>query len=430
MGLIRGISAPVLVAVLVNAVVGAGILGLPASAFALAGSWSILAWALCAVVIGAVALCFAEVGSRFTQTGGPYLYARAAFGPTVGFATGWIAWVSRPITIATIGNLLVGYAAAFWPAAAAGVPRFLVITAFMLALTYVLLIGIRQTALVSSTFTVGKVLVLGGFILLGLPAMEWERISFEVLPDPGSLAACVMLVLFAFAGFELGPVVAGEIRDPRRNLPFGLIAALVIVAVLYILVQIVAIGTLPELASSERPLADAAAVFLGPIGGGTFAFIAMMLLLGTMLTTLLLGTRLLYSFGEQGQLPAFFARVHASRHTPVAAILVTTGIAYLATLFSTFAGALLIATATRVLTYLITCLALIALRRRQTAAPAAFHLPLGVPIAWICSLVLVFLLFQSTARELLMLLAVGAAGVVPWYLFRKREPVLGSDLPR
>lgn len=429
MGLIRGISGPVLVAVLINAIVGAGILGLPARAFALAGSWSILAWTLCAVVIGAVALCFAEVGSRFTQTGGPYLYARAAFGPTVGFATGWIAWVSRPVTIATIGNLLVGYAAAFWPAAAAGLPRFLVITAFMLALTWVLIAGIRQTALVSSTFTVGKLLVLGGFIAFGLPAMEWDRIAFDALPDPGSLAACVMLVLFAFAGFELGAVVAGEIQNPQRTLPFGMIAALLVVAVLYILVQIVAIGTLPELASSERPLADAAAVFLGPIGGGTFAFIAMMLLLGTMLTTLLLGTRLLYSFGEQGQLPTFFARVHPTRHTPIAAILVTTGIAYLATLFSTFAGALLIATATRVLTYLITCLALIALRRQPAVTAPAFHLPFGVPIAWTCSLILVFLLFQSTMTELLMLLAVGAAGLVPWYLLRGRQPRVSGNLP-
>jgi basic amino acid/polyamine antiporter, APA family len=421
-GLLRGISRPLLVAVLVNSIVGAGILGLPGRAYAIAGTWSLLAWGLCGIITAAVALCFAEVGSRFTQTGGPYLYARVAFGPVMGFAVGWVTWVTRPLTIAVIGNLLVGYASALWPAAGSGAPRLLVITGFMAVLTGVLVAGIRQTAFVSTAFTVGKVVVLGVFVVAGLPAVEWDRIAFDAAPDAGALASAVLLLVFAFGGFETGAVVAGEIGNPRRDLPAGMMAALGIVATLYVLIQLVAIGTAPGLATSDRPLADAAAVVLGPIVGRTFALVALMLLLGTMLMTLLLGTRMMYALGEQGQLPAFFARVHPRTRTPVGSILVTCGIAYLATLFSTFAGALVIATSTRVVTYLVTCLALPALRRRSDVPAALFQLRAGVPIAVACTLVLVFLLFQSSWVELATLVAVSAAGLVPWWLARPGAP--------
>jgi amino acid transporter len=420
-GLLRAISRPLLVAVIVNAIIGAGILGLPGRAFAVAGTWSLLAWVLCAILIGAVALCFAEVGSRFTQTGGPYLYAHVAFGPAIGFLVGWVTWVTRPLTIAAIGNLLVGYASALWPAAGSGAPRIVVITAFIAVLTAVLVAGIRETALVSTAFTAGKLAVLGVFIVAGLPAMAWDQVAFEAAPDPGAIASAVLLLVFAFGGFETGAVVTGEIGNPRRDLPTGMIAALGIVAALYILVQLVAIGTASNLVTSERPLADAATVFLGPIVGRTFALVALMLLLGTMLTTLLLGTRMLYALGEQGQLPAFFARVHGRTRTPIGSILVTCGVAYLATLFSTFAGALVIATSTRIVTYLVTCLALPVLRRRRDVAPPLFELRAGIPIAVGCATVLAFLLFQSSWTELATLVGVSAAGLLPWWLARTGE---------
>jgi amino acid transporter len=420
-GLLRGISRPLLVAVLVNSIIGAGILGLPGRAYAVAGTWSLLAWVLCAILTGAVALCFAEVGSRFTQTGGPYLYARVAFGPTIGFIVGWITWVTRPLTIATIGNLLVGYLSAVWPAAASGAPRVIVITGFIAVLTGVLVKGIRETAFVSTAFTGGKVAVLGLFIVAGLPAMEWDRVAFEAAPEPAALASAILLLVFAYGGFETGAVVAGEIGNPRRDLPGGTIAALGIVAALYILVQLVAIGTAPDLATSERPLADAATLVVGPVAGRLFALVAVMLLVGTMLTTLLLGTRMMYALGEQGQLPAFFARVHPRTRTPIPSILITCGLAYLATLLSTFASALVIATSTRILTYLVTCLALPALRRRRDVTAPLFNLKVGVPIAVTCVAVLLFLLFQSSWTELAMLVAVSGAGLIPWWLTGSRK---------
>ena len=239
-----------------------------------------------------------------------------------------------------------------------------------------------------AAFTCGKLVVLGVFILAGLPVMTWDRVVFQAAPDLGGLASAILMLVFAFGGFEMGAVVAGKISNPRRDLPVGMIAALGIVAALYILVQLVAIGTAPGLATSARPLADAATVVLGPIVGRTFALVALMLLLGTMLTTLLLGTRMMYALGEQGQLPAFFARVHPRTRTPIGSILVTCSLAYLATVFSTFTGALVIATSTRILTYLVTCLALPVLRRqRDVAAPSSssgLAFPSRSPARW-CS---------------------------------------------
>ena len=419
--LLRGISRPLLVALLVNDIVVAGILGLPGRAYAVAGTWSLLAWVLCAVLIGAVALCFAEVGSRFTQTGGPYLYARVAFGPAIGFIVGWVTWITRPLTIAAIGNLLVGYVSSLWPEASAGTPRIVVITVFITVLTAVLAAGIRETAFVGAAFTGGKLLVLGLLIVAGLPAVAWDRVAFVAAPDLGALASAMLLLVFAFGGFEMGAVVAGEIRDPRRDVPTGMIAALAIVAALYFLIQLVAIGTAPGLATSERPLADAATVILGPIAGRMFALVALMLLLGTMLTTLLLATRLLYALAEQGQLPGFFARVHVRTRTPVASILITCGLAYLATVFSTFTGALVIATSTRIVTYLVTCLALPVLRWRREVPAPLFELRAGVPIAVGCTVMLMFLLFQSSWMELATLVGLSAAGLLPWWLARSRE---------
>ena len=368
----------------------------------------------------------AEVGSRFAQTGGPYLYARVAFGPAVGFMVGWITWVSRPLSIAAIGNLLVGYTSALWPAAGSGAPRVVIITTFIVVLTTVLVAGIRETAWVGTAFTCGKLVVLGVFILAGLPIMTWERVVFEAAPDLGGLASAILLLVFAFGGFDLGAVVAGEIRNPRRDLPVGMIAALGLVATVYILVQLVAIGTSPGLATSTRPLADAATIVLGPIAGRAFALVALMLLLGTILSNLLLATRMMYALGEQGQLPALFARVHPRRRTPIGSILVTCGLAYVATIFSTFTGALAIATSTRILTYLVTCVALPVLRRQRDVPAPLFVLRAGVPIAVASTVVLTVLMFQSSWTELVTLVAVSTAGLLPWSLARSRGLATGA----
>src|SRR5215468_12355034 len=155
-GLIRGIRRWDLVAVAINGIIGAGIFGLPSQVYALLGTYSLIAFAACALVVALVVLCFAEVGSRFSETGGPYLYARVAFGPVVGFEVGWLLWLARITAFSALCNLLLGYLSFFWPAAGSGWVRAFVVTAVVIALTTINFIGVHEAALVSNLFTIGK----------------------------------------------------------------------------------------------------------------------------------------------------------------------------------------------------------------------------------------------------------------------------------
>src|ERR1044072_3638799 len=163
--IIRGIGRWDLVALMVNITIGSGILGLPSKLFALTGVYSVLTLVLCAALLAIVAICFAEVGSRFTNTGGPYLFTRTAFGATPGFIVGWLYWVSRVLTFATICNLLVVYVARVVPALQGPGVRVAIITSVVLAIGLVNLLGIRQETVVSTGPTGLKawlLLVFGG----------------------------------------------------------------------------------------------------------------------------------------------------------------------------------------------------------------------------------------------------------------------------
>src|SRR5437867_3696532 len=142
-GLVRGIRKWDLVAVAINGIIGAGIFGLPAKVYALIGTYSLIAFVACAIVVTLIILCFAEVGSRFDETGGPYLCAREAFGPTVAFEVGWLSWLARLTALAANCNLLVSYLAFFWPPANSTIPRALVITGVVLSLTALNVLGVR-----------------------------------------------------------------------------------------------------------------------------------------------------------------------------------------------------------------------------------------------------------------------------------------------
>jgi amino acid transporter len=116
-GLLRAVRRWDLVALVINAIIGAGIFGLPSKVFALAGSFSLVAFVLCAGLVIIIILCFAEIGSRFKETGGPYLYTRAAFGDVGGFEVGWLVWLARITAFASLCNLLLSiasYSGAFY----------------------------------------------------------------------------------------------------------------------------------------------------------------------------------------------------------------------------------------------------------------------------------------------------------------------------
>jgi len=418
-GLVRGIRRWDLLFLVLNAIIGAGIFGLPARVYALAGSWSLLAYLACAGLVALIILCFAEVSSRFVTTGGPYLYAREAFGPLAGFQMGWLLWLARLTAFAALCNLWLDYLAFFWPAAEAGTGRNAVIVGIVLVLTILNVRGVRASTLFNDGITLAKLVPLLFFILVGAFFIEPQNFSFENVPDVTSFSAAVLLLVFAFSGFEMAVIPAGESRDPRRHAPFALLVGIGFIALLYLLIQIVSIGTLPGLEQSTRPLADAAASFLGTPGAVLITAGALVSITGTLNVIVLVGPRLPFAMAEGGQLPRIFAATHPRYHTPWVAIVVSSVTMLVFTIQGTFITALTISTVIRLFTYAATCAALPVLRRRGDVVEGGFTAPGGIFTAVAAIALCGWLITSSGWNDIRLTLFAAGVGFVLYFIFRK-----------
>src|SRR5215831_2788148 len=308
-GLSRAITKWDLVALFVNVTVGAGILRLPSDVQKAVGNYSLAAFVVCAAVIALIALCFAEVGSRFSGTGGPYLYARETFGPLAGFVVGWLMWLTRVAGFATLTQVFVAYLGYFWPAAQSGMPRIIIISALVVLLTIINLIGVRESARAGDIFTISKLIPLLLFAAVGLFFVNASNFSLTARPSLGAFSGAVFVLIYVFSGFEAVLVNSGEVRQSQRVIPFALLFGLGAAVLLCLFIQVVCIGTLPQLASSERPVADAGRTFLGAIGPVIISVGALIGILGTLNTVMLALTRLPFAMAVQGQLPGWLAQV-------------------------------------------------------------------------------------------------------------------------
>ena len=416
--LVRGLGRWDFTAIVINTIIGAGIFGLPAKVFAQIGSWSLLAFAACTLVVGLVVLSHAEVSSRFSATGGPYLYAREAFGPVVAFEVGWLFWIVRMTTFAANCNLFVTYLGFFVPGANEGGLRIALISLVVITLTVVNFRGIRHSALMTNFLTAGKLIPLLVFAGVGMFFIEPANFNFDPLPGYSSFSTSVLLLIYAFVGFEAAVVLSGEVRDAERSIPFGTLVALGICAVLYIVVQAVSIGTLPGLAASERPIADAAVVFLGIYGAGFITIGSLFSIFGNLNSGVLASTRTLFAMSEQRQLRSMLSRTHALYKTPTISILLTAAVTFVLTVQSSFLSALTIATITRLIIYATTCSALPLFRRRTDLPAPAFKAPFGVAAA-LMSIALIIWLLSSVdyTKEGLPLIIAAAAGLIVFAVF-------------
>jgi amino acid transporter len=397
-GLSRDIRKWDLVALLVNVTVGAGILKLPADVQRAVGNYSLIAFVVCAAIIGLIALCFAEVGSRFTGTGGPYLYARETFGPTPAFLVGWLMWLTRLAGFATLVQVFVAYLGYFWPAAQTGFTRTAIIATLVIILTAINLIGVKQSTRASDVFTISKLIPLLILVIVGLFFIDPTRFTLNAAPGFGTFTSAVFVLVYVFSGFEAVLINSGEFRQPQRVIPFSLVVALSTAVVLFLLIQVVCIGVLPNLATSERPLADASQVFLGRVGPTIISIGALVSIFGTLNVIMLACTRLPFAMAEQGQLPSPLARIHRKFRTPHVSILVCAIAALLIAVSGTFIYAVKITVITRVIVYASTCVALPILRRRQHDE-GSFKVPFGIAVSLVCVALCMWLLINSDWRE-------------------------------
>ena len=425
--LVRGIGRWDLVAIAINGIIGAGIFGLPSKVYALIGTYSLIAFVACGLVVALIILCFAEVSSRFEETGGPYLYAREAYQPAVAFEIGWLIWLARVTAFAANCNLLINYLSYFWLSATGDLWRALIIVFVVLVLVVINILGIRQTAMFSNVFTVGKLVPILIFIAAGLFFLNPQAFEFGPSPTTADFSKSVLLLVYAFTGFEMATIPAGEVKDPQRNLPRALLTAILVVAFLYIMIQVVCVGTLPELAQSQKPLADAGSRFLGTAGGAIISAGAIISITGNLNILLLSGSRLPFAMAEQRQLPSFVGNIHTRFFTPYISILLTAGLMMFLTLKSSFVEALTISTIARLVTYGATCLALPLFRAKREAPPAAFKLPGGTIIAILCLLLIAWLLLNSTWYERVVSAIAGAVGLAIYFAYRVYSRHKNSD---
>ena len=265
----------------------------------------------------------------------------------------------------------------------------------VLVLAIINLLGIRQAAIVSNVFTVGKLIPIILFIAAGLFFLNPQAFEFGPSPTTAAFSQSVLLLVYAFTGFEMATIPAGEVKEPQKNLPRALLIAIVVVATLYIRIQVVCVGTLPGLAQSTKPLADAGSQFLGTAGGAIISAGAIISITGNLNILLLSGSRLPFAMAEQKQLPAFIGSIHTKFFTPYVSILLTAALMLFLTLKSSFVAALTISTIARLVTYGATCLALPLFRAKPDAPAAAFKLPGGTIIAVLSLLLIVWLLLNS-----------------------------------
>jgi amino acid transporter len=417
--LVRAIGRWALTAAVVNSVIGSGIFGLPSTVAGFVGPWGPLAVLLAGVCMFVVVLCFAEVGSRFDQGGGPYLYAREAFGPSLGFHVGWLHVWTRLLSAAAVLNVFVAYLSVLIPAAGTPVGRAVAMIVGVALVTVLNVRGVRQSTWAVNGFTVAKLLPLVLLVLVGLVHLSPDVLATQAVVRPAWTDA-VLILVFAYGGFESAVIAAGEMRDPRRDMAFALIAAMVAITVLYCLVQLVIGGVLPDAAGSTTPVASALARLLGPVGATIGALAVVVSVYGWLTGFALMTPRVLLAMAERHELPAVIGRIHPVGRTPHVAIIANSVIALGLGLVGSFAETATLAAIVRLGIYASTCAALIALRHRS-ASPGRFTLPGGEVFAVVGLGFSAWMLATRSFEQAWMLAAMVASGALARWAVRRGD---------
>ncbi|HEV7920371.1 MAG TPA: APC family permease [Thermoanaerobaculia bacterium] len=392
--LVRTVGFWGLVAMCINAVVGSGVFLLPSESYKLLGPFSLWAPLLFAVPVFILVLCFAEAASHFSEPGGAYLYARTAFGDFIGFETGWMNWLARVTSLASLSNGFVLALARLHEPLGSGTARTAIILGSILILATIHFVGVRYGAASIYVFTLGKLIPLVGFIIVALIVWRTNPIpgSF-VLPGAGTKwNDAALFMLFAYAGFENMGVPAGEFKNPKRDLPRALLVGTLAIAIIYVLAQLGAMSALPDLSNSSTPIADAAAQLIGPIGALLVTVGALLSMAGTNSGTVLEGSRMLYALSLGRSRLRLLSYVHPRFRTPSVAIIIHVCFAAALALGGSFAYLALLSSTARLATYLFTCAGVPFLRKLG----GGFRLPLILPIlGTLVSLTLVVTLDSS-----------------------------------
>ena len=423
-GLLRTIGRWSLTALMMNSIIGSGIFGLPSVLAASLGALSPLSCLAAGAGVLVIAACIAEVSSRYDQTGGLYLYARDAFGRFPGLLVAWLTWLTRIAAPAAAANLFCTYFAQFFPALQNRAGTLLILTVLVGQLTFFNYVGVKTGNYVSNIFTAIKVGFLFFFVLAGLLAILRHpemRVPFSVPPlTAKGWFEPILLLVYAYGGFEGALFVGGETKNPRRDTPLALLLALAIVCVIYTGVQFVTVTSLPNAALSSRPLADAARTFLGSAGATAMALAALVSAYGYLSANLLHAPRITFALAEGGDFPAVLAKVHQRFRTPYISVLLYAGLLFTLAALGNFRWNALLSAVSRLAVYGAMALAVPVLRRRNDGK-AHFRLPLPYLFAGCGILFSAVLLTRMGRGEFIIIATTCAIALLNWFFVRGQK---------
>ncbi len=422
----RAIGRLALIGLVLNSVIGSSVFGLPSVLGAQLGALSPWACVLAALGMALIVACFAEVASRFRNAGGAYLYARVAFGRLAGIEMAWLTYLVRLTAAATNANLFVIYLAQFWPAAKGPIASPIVLALLLIPLAAANYRGISAGIGVSNGFIVAKLIPLAVFLIAGGVFVLTLPSALAVVPPPataGTWLHAILLLVFAYGGFEAALIPLGEAKNPRRDAPVALFAMLGICALVYSLVQLIVVQTLPDPGASDRPLAAAAQIFLGPAGAVLLAAGALVSVYGYLAGAMLNVPRLTYAMAAEGDLAARFAAVHPRFRTPHTSIVLFATLTWLFAARSNFLQNLTLSAVSRLITYAAVCCALLVFRQREARGDggletAWFRVPGGTVVALIGIAFSLALTVRMSWHEVGVLAVTLAVGGIHWYLVR------------
>jgi basic amino acid/polyamine antiporter, APA family len=421
--LVRAIGRWSLAALVINSIIGSGIFGLPSDLGRLLGRFSPLAVLIAGIAIGIIMACFAEVGSQFSQAGGPYLYARATFGRFIGIEVGWLLWLVRVAAPAANANLFGIYLGEFWAAASEPVPRFLILTLLVAIHALINFYGVRGGTRSNDIFTVAKLIPLLLIALAGTAYIaSGQPISAVAKATPVSTSPwlkSILLLVFAYGGFESAVIPMSEARNPRGDVAFALLMALVTCTVLYTSIQWVVVKTLADPSHSQRPLADVARLIAGPAGAVLMSIGALVSTYANISANMLAVPRITFALAEHGDFPSMFAAVHPKFRTPYVSILAFAILMWLLALLGSFTWNLTLSAVARLFYYGVVCAAVLALRRKQPGA-ALFRVPAGPLWALLGIGICLLLITQVDLSKSLILLAVILVALMNWIVVRSQ----------
>jgi amino acid transporter len=414
-----------------NTIIGTGVFVLPGALGGTLGWSSMWAWLLAAGLTGAMVFAFAEVASRFSSAGGAYLYGTAAFGPFVGIQMAWMGYFVRCITAAVQANLFTTYLVELWPAAA-NRPAEIAVTAVFIGLQAVVNIrSVGSGAAVSNVFAIVKLVPLVAFGALGIGWLMMGKAAAPAIasdPTTGGWLNAMVLLMFAYGGFESALIPVAEAKNARRDAPFALLTGLALVTVVYLAAQLTVLVTLTEPAATNRPLAASARVMFGSGGAVIITVAALISVYGWVASNMLNVPRLTMAMAERGVLPAFFARIHPQYRTPYISIIVFAAISFVLALSAGLLQNLSLSAVSRLLLYGGVCASLPVFRSREARGittpgvePALFRVKGGVIFAAIgvtLSLVLATRMNLSDAIKMSLVVALSA---VHWFVIRSRS---------